>query len=369
MFTKQQLAKWRSEGFIFPEFYDEVAVDEKKKEFNESNKKKQKYILDENDVAQENVENSIIVDGIKYDLNEISNRVNNIKNKIKSFYDELSDEEKLIIDLPIIQWNLNYKHGAVMIIHWLEGSKKSIKLSYDFFMSENRVKDIDKKNLELYLKEIKYLSIESIGYYPSNPDGLNFFLFNDSIPSIKKSLDLFYKKIKKLTKNSNIGNFDDLSTHIDEKVKVKDNFFQSFSIGSSIGNFDDIGTALGRYSYRVYFKGFLSKDEISEKWVLDIEAVGGRFIDEFSFNDNIEFLNPTSWKSQSLGCWKNSLKDPSVSRLKTPLISDKICLENKDFKNLKIKALKKGILIGGDFLIYSNIKVIKDEFVKKTIII
>jgi predicted chitinase len=32
MFTKQQLAKWRSEGFVFPEFYDEVAVDEKKKE-------------------------------------------------------------------------------------------------------------------------------------------------------------------------------------------------------------------------------------------------------------------------------------------------------------------------------------------------
>ena len=37
MFTKQQLAKWRNEGFVFPEFYDEVAVDEKKKEekFNE----------------------------------------------------------------------------------------------------------------------------------------------------------------------------------------------------------------------------------------------------------------------------------------------------------------------------------------------
>jgi hypothetical protein len=32
MFTKQQLAKWRNEGFVFPEFYDEVAVDEKKKE-------------------------------------------------------------------------------------------------------------------------------------------------------------------------------------------------------------------------------------------------------------------------------------------------------------------------------------------------
>jgi hypothetical protein len=41
----------------------------------------------------------------------------------------------------------------------------------------------------------------------------------------------------------------------------------------------------------------------------------------------------------------------------------------QDFINLKEKAKKNGITIGGDFLIYSNIKKISDEFVKKTILV
>lgn len=366
MFTKEQLAKWRELDFEFDDFYDSVAVDKKEEELIIINNKES-----ENESIYSFVydDDSVIINKTKYDYNEIKQRVEKIKTKIKSFYEELSDEEKLIIDLPLIQWNLNYKHGAVMIIHWLEGTQKSIKLDYSFFTSENRVKDVDKNNLKSYLKDVKYLSVESLGYYPSNPDGVNMFLYNDSIPSIKKALDLFNKKLSSINTNSFIGDFNNLATHIDDKVVIKENLFQSFSIGSAIGNFDDIGTALGRYSYRVYFKGVLNKNEDLNKWILNIESIGGRFIDEFSFNDNKEWFNPVSWKSQSLGCWKHSVEEPSVSRLKSPVFSSKICLENQDFLKLKEKAKKKGVNIGGDFLIYSDIKEIKDEFVKKSILI
>jgi len=46
-----------------------------------------------------------------------------------------------------------------------------------------------------------------------------------------------------------------------------------------------------------------------------------------------------------------------------------VCLENVDFRNLRQKALKNNVKLGGDFLIYSDLKIFKDDYLKKTILI
>jgi hypothetical protein len=320
-------------------------------------------------IYKELEEKSIVVNNIKYNYEIVNEKVTNIKKKIKSLKIVLNDEENLILNLPLIQWNLGYFFGSVIILHWLEGSRKSIELDYDFFLSEERVNNIDLINLENYFKNIQYLSASNLGYYPSNPDGLNLFLFNDDIGAVRKSLAKFNDFLNSISTNTSIGDFNNLSTHIDDVIVVKNNLFQSFSIGSAVGNFDDIGVSLGRYSYRVYFKGFLNKNTNLNKWVLNIESIGGRFVDEFSFNDeSFSLFSSSTWKSQSLGCWINNIDNSEVSRLKNPF-SDKICLENEDFISLRNKCARSNFRIGGDYIIFSKIKEIKNEFIKKSILI
>lgn len=368
--TPEKLDKLRALGYEFDSAYDDIAERHQKQKDLIQEKKTVKLELpinEENLFAFKYDDKSITINKIKYTYEIILKKITLIKKRLSSVNDELSDEEKLILDLPLIEWKLGFKHGGVFILLWLEGLTDSVKLDYDFFMSNTRVKDVDKISLKDYFKNIKYLSSENLGYMPSNPDAENFFLFDDSIPSVKKSLDLFNKNLKNLKNNTIVGNFDGLDNLV--KNKIRDNYFMSFSIGSGFGDLDKIGAALGRYSYRVYFKGFLNKNIDSNKWILNIDEIAGRFIDEFTFKDDSLSYNPKTWKSQSLGCWSPSLKEADVSRLKVPIFSDKICLENQDFISLKNKALKKGIKIGGDFLIYSNIKIFKDNFVEKEILI
>jgi Family of unknown function (DUF6402) len=318
-------------------------------------------------------DDSITVEGVKYDYNEIKRRVDLINKKFSSIISKLTEEEKTILNLPLLEWNYGFRYGAVMSIHWLEASKKSIKLDYSFFVSGNRLKNIDIINLKSYFEHLEYLCEQNFGYSPSNPDGVWLFLFNDSIPAIKKSRDLFLKQINILEKSTRFGDYEDLSNVI-EKPKVKNNLFQSFDIGSYTGDLDDVGAALGRFSLRCYFKGILNKNDQSNgiKWFLNIEEIGVRFVDEFSFNDpRKEFLSPSSWTSQNLGFWKNDINNPDVTRnIVASIIDEKyVKITNEDFIKLKEKAKKNGITIGGDFLIYSDLKKISDEFIKKPILI
>lgn len=313
----------------------------------------------------------IIVENIKYTFENIKKKVDNIKKKISYANLKLTKEEKTILILPLLEWNYGFKFGAVMALHWLEGTKKSIKLDYNFVVGSDRLKNIDILNLKNYFEHIEYLCEQNLGYSPSNPDGVWQFLFNDSIPAIKKSKDLFLNQISSLNNSLNIGNYDDLSKVI-EKPKVKSNLFQSFDIGSYTGDLDDVGASLGRFSLRCYFKAMLNKNQSDTgiKWFLNIEEIGVRFVDEFSFNDpKKEFLSPGTWLSQSLGYWRNDIENPDVTRnLLLAIADDKyVKLTNSDFINLKAKSKKAGVSIGGDFLIYSEIKKIKDEFIKKSI--
>lgn len=329
------------------------------------------YLYVVNPEKQEDDKDSLI----KVYGNEIIDRQKQFVSKIpKNIFDQLTEEGKLILNLPIIMTKLNFLHGALCQIHWLEGSGVSLKLPYEFFMSEKRVENIDKKNLEAYFKQVQYLSVENLGYTPSNPDGVNLFLFNEDIPTVKSALNLFNEKLAGRTENGDIGDYKNIATELTDKVIVKENYFQSFQIGSAFGDIDDIGVALGRYSQRCYFKGYIWKYEATNKWILSIEEVGYRFFDDFSFDDKYLF----GLRSQDLGYWNNNITKPSLPR-KHPFFGG-ISLQNSDFKDLKdilnpeqnSDSTKKPVIIPNacnDFAVYSDIKQITDDFIKKDILI
>ena len=322
---------------------------------------------------------------IKVFGNEIIDRQEKFVSQIpEKVFMQLSAEGKLILNLPVIMAKLNLLHGALCQIHWLEGSKNSLKFPYEFFMSEKRVENIDIENLKEYFKELEYLSIENLGYSPSNPDGVNKFLYNDSLGSIKESLILFNTNLGNRTENGSVGGDEKFIDEItlwdkiknDPKKKAEytnENYFQSFPIGSALGDIDDIGTALGRYSQRCYFAGFLSKNTQTNKWILDIDKVKCRFSDDFSFDDKSDWYNPFTWGSQNLGYWKNDIENPELpvrTVYETAFKSETwLLLENITYRELK-KTLHKSINNScNDFFIYSDIKTIDDEFLQKSILI
>ncbi len=288
----------------------------------------------------------------------------------KKVYDTLSDKHKLILHLPEIMVKLDWLHGALCQIHWLEGSGKSLKFPYEFFMSEKRVEEFDMKNLREYFKGIRYLSFENLGYIPSNPEGENLFLYNDTseLPVIVESLNLFHENLSKREDCGPVGGTEIFKIEkSDPNTYVNETLFLSYSLGSKLGDFDDIGTALGRYSLRCYYQGWLDKNYQLGQWVLNVESVKCRFFDDFNFDDD----NPK--RSQFLGYWKNDTKIPEPPVRYKLIFFNKnnswLKLENASFNSLREilhKVMKNSCY---DFYIHSDIKIIDDEFIKKNILI
>lgn len=295
----------------------------------------------------------------------------------KAVYDTLSDTHKLVLHLPEIMVKLDWIHGALCQIHWLEGSGKSLKFPYEFFMSEKRVEDFDVKNLREYFKGIRYLSFENLGYSPSNPDGENIFLYNDTskLPIILESLKLFHENLSKREDCGPVGGNERFKTERSETESfVNENLFLSYSIGYEDGDFDDIGAALGKYAMRCYYQGWLDKNYQLGQWVLNVESVKCRFFDDFNFDDDKKvWWKPLTWFSQMLGTWKedhNNVEKPVRFYLKSLLKRGNWeKLNNKAFRDLRTILQKELQNCCIDFYVFSSIKTIDNEFVKKNIII
>jgi hypothetical protein len=304
--------------------------------------------------------NPIYINANKYNYEILKDKTDNIKAKLKPIWSKLTEEEKLIVDLPLIEWKLGFKYGAVCIVHWLEGSKTSLKFPYDFFTSVEYLKGIDVENIKKRFKNTRYISIDNLGYTPSDPETV--FLYNTSINSINKA----YLKAKE-----NLKKVDDFGINTPKGTDIADNtvsynLVESFSIGDPYGKFDEVGVALGRFSQKVYITGGVRKNENQPTYLLSIDNFETRFTDIFTFDDSgiwEEYI-----RSQELGCWSKDVNNASVSKLYYPY-SNKICLQNNDFIKLKNKAKEIGMVIGGDFMIYSDVKTIKNDFLNEEIIV
>lgn len=308
----------------------------------------------------------------------------------KEVYDGLKEAHKLILHLPEIMVKLDWLHGALCQIHWLEGSRKSLKFPYEFFMSEERVKNVDTLKLKEYFKKKMFLTKnDCIDFFSHNLDlsqltmgvlqDLLFqwgVLYNEDHPKVRESLNLFRENLALRETDGPVGDSLKLYNEIREYEEVQENpdrkkeyinetFFQSFELGSEI-DLDNVGSALGKYSLRCYYTGYLHKNTPSSEWILDIEKVQCRFFDSFNFIDDKTKLNPKTWISQPLGCWKFDTEDVKEP---LPMISlpNWYSLSNKDFRELQNILHSKVSNSCNDFYIRSNLKTFSDEYIKKSI--
>lgn len=181
-------------------------------------------------------------------------------------------------------------------------------------------------------------------------------------------MKLFHENLSKREDCGPVGGNERFKTEKSDPNKyVNENLFISYSLGSILGDFDDIGTALGRYSLRCYYQGWLDKNHQLGQWVLNVESVKCRFFDDFNYDDD----NPK--RSQFLGYWKNDTETPEPPvRYKLKFFNKNnswLKLENASFNSLREilhKVMKNSCY---DFYIHSDVKIIDDEFIKKSILI
>ena len=295
--------------------------------------------------------NPIKINGEKYNLEELIKRTNVIKSKLKSIYNSLTDEEKLILDLPMIEWKLGFKTGAVFILKWLEGKGETIQIPYEFINNDPKYKGIDLKNIN-QLKNIKYFPNPTFrDYTPPSTE----LLFNINIKRVKNSYDRVMENINSKT-YFQIGD-KDFKINSDGSPISQDNFIQSFTIGEPFGEFTDIGAALGNFSQRVYIYGHFSSN------TLHIEKIATRFTDIFTFDDSGFW--ETNIRSQELGCWSKKWENTSPTLSRFSLSSHDVCLQNNDFIKLKKKAEKIKVNLGKDFFIYTPMKIYENKDIIK----
>ncbi len=188
------------------------------------------------------------------------------------------------------------------------------------------------------------------------------------LPVILESLKLFHDNLSKREDCGPVGGNERFKTERSETGSfVNENLFLSYSIGYEDGDFDDIGATLGIYAFRCYYQGWLDKNYQLGQWVLNVESVKCRFFDDFNYDDD----NPK--RSQFLGYWKNDTETPEPPvRYKLKFFNKNnswLKLENASFNSLREilhKVMKNSCY---DFYIHSDVKIIDDEFIKKSILI
>lgn len=153
------------------------------------------------------------------------------------------------------------------------------------------------------------------------------------------------KEITKMLKGKKLlgsakSPFGDFSRPVPE---IDVNYINERTVGSITDDLDDMFAALGRFNLRMAVKGFVLTTSVAGKstYTVTIDAVGVYVRDSYDFNDD-------SWFSQPLGFWNEKTNYAG----RNPFLGTEVT--NKDFRDWRTAHNK-----GGDFLVYSDLKVIK----------
>jgi hypothetical protein len=119
---------------------------------------------------------------------------------------------------------------------------------------------------------------------------------------------------------------------------------------------DDLYAALANFNFQFVTEGtvkYLGKDANGKDlYEVTLDKVGIYVKDSYDFNDDPASLNPTTWISQPLGYWDCAERTAS----KTPdLLGGSYYVDNDDFREWRDQ---HGNGMGGDFLVFSDIRVI-----------
>lgn len=294
--------------------------------------------------------NSITINNTSITAKMILDRQSAIRQSIPpDEYKNLTTNERLIIDLPIILVKLGWLYSAYFQIHWLENTGNNVEIPTSFVLQYERSKDAYKDMLNhftqmRYASTLEYNHLAGFSLRGSSNDVMYDFNLESTQNAYYKAVN-FLKVISDYREHT-FGNFNFNET------PPKMNFFRSHVIGSARGHLDDLGASLGRLSLRVYAKGKVQNQDLNDpvlrQYSLKINDIAYRFIDEFSFNSE-----------QYLGDWKYDLQNPLPPSkwYKTGWIT----LNNDYYRKLRAR----GLGLGKDYLIQTNTEYISQNDIKK----
>jgi|GEM_PF-5043274 len=247
-------------------------------------------------------------------LNSIATKMEGITVSLlkNNTYYDLDEYEKVILDIPIMLWNLGMKYGAVFQYNWFNGGNRNI-----CFTDQNKTNLLDKSSI--YTTQLND-AITEIN------NGENYYvgdlLWNQHLKNIRdRIIDL-----------NNTGKNFEYVVSPDYVANQNSNAFKIFSVGGTdFLNTDnqitsDLVASFGSYSLNFVFSGTLSVKSYDFA-TLEIEEIKYRIYDSFDFSD------AGSAASQNLGYWQQNPFSPQYPGI-LPAIGNGILIENKDYSAL-----------------------------------
>lgn len=247
-----------------------------------------------------------------YTFSQIVDNLENHRLKLFKEKKELSDVESLILDLPIIEWQLGWKYAASIMFRWINNERENINLS-----STNAN--------ELLLSDEYFVSRLN--------EGINNIRNNKSVYGLERQRTEL-RNLRNAFNNINVNETVQIQNYPNYEENKANNWFCTESISIGIINalklpYTDFIASIGSININFYFEGQATKISEDKAEIL-IDTITYRIQDGFDFIDD----GFTSYfYSQPLGFWYNNVFSPQLPT-KNPannFLKSIIYLNNQDF--------------------------------------
>lgn len=288
------------------------------------------------------LQNKVTINKKEYTYNSIYNSLEKIKADLikEKKYNTLNENERLVLDLPLIIWSKKWEYGSIFMFNWfMEGG--DITMDNDLYTFLDSWKELSEKRNDFYKFIQKYKNKSIIEIIEENP--FRLYALND---------------LKKYLANTQEKEF-----LIDRKFDSNYTNFSRLNIKVSSSNINNPYVAsFGSLSIGYLLEGRYNK----EKEEISITKIWEKINDSFDFTDEkfqLSKLNFEDIISQPLGVWNKSIfkyYDEVGSRKNMNPSDDRLNISNSTFDSFRNKTK-----IGKDFHI-KGIRLIKESnhFVK-----
>ena len=301
---------------------------------------------------------SITLSGMRYTFEGIYNEVEKIKAQMLKSGNNVTETDRLIVNIPIIQWQLGWHYASVFYLNWLTGGGD---INADVALTNWL------QSWPVYRQRINEYENVFAGKFLNNPFSATQTERFSSINSVAIT-DIRYTPQTSLYPMHNLQAFMSDTSNIKTGYLIEwdsnDREHTNFSITTIVANEDSrefnawVG-AFGSVSIQHCFGGMVVKNNEDEA-IIDIDAMIVYIRDGFNFSGD----------NQPLGEWKNDIFSPQIPSISavsyildhTNLINNPNYLSNAKLNDFR---LKYGI--GRDFNLF--IQTIPFDFLFHRIVI
>ncbi|ALO13823.1 hypothetical protein L21SP5_00143 [Salinivirga cyanobacteriivorans] len=229
---------------------------------------------------------TISLDGENYNLDKIVQGLEQIKVDLleNGTYYDLTKTELLILDIPVIMWQVDYYYASVFLYHWFTSSGQN---------------NIQFPNAHEFLNSYDLFN-------NCLNDGLEKVTIADNLFPNKNVL----KRLIEFVEPKNIG--DVYTIDLENEFQPNPNSLNYFaysvtSMTSFLNSYNDLKASFGRFSLRFYFTGSVQKISETEA-IVEVDNLYYRINDRFDFTQDNSFM--PVFEDQPLGDWGWNLFNP-----------------------------------------------------------